>query len=112
MALIQIGSNRRVSALVAASADAEAVAPPAGRTIKGAVVAVDEAAGTVTVLTRTGTVFLVETDDGTVFDRHGDSDAILADFEPGDLVEARIGSDGFANRIATVSGRPARRRWR
>jgi hypothetical protein len=50
-------------------------------------------------------VFLVETDDGTVFNRRGDSDAVLGDFVPGDLVEARIGSDGFANRIATVSSR-------
>jgi hypothetical protein len=106
VALIQIGRDRRVSSLVAASPDAETVAPPAGRTIQGAVVAVDEAAGTVTVLARNGTVFLVETDDGTVFVRNGDTDAVLADFEPGDLVEARIGSDGFANRIATISGRP------
>ena len=106
VALIQIGSNRRVSALVAATADAETVAPPIGRTITGAIVEVDDTAGTATVLTRTGTVFLVETDDGTVFVRNGDSDAILADFEPGDLVEARIGTDGFANRIATVSVRP------
>jgi hypothetical protein len=106
VALIQIGRDRRVSSLVAASADAETVAPPAGRTIQGAVVAADDAAGTMTVLTRTGPVFLVETDDGTVFVRNGDTDALLTDFEPGDLVEARIGSDGFANRIATISGRP------
>ncbi len=106
VALIHIGSNRQVSDLVAATADADTVAPPVGRTITGAVVAVDETAGTATVLSRTGTVFLVETDDGTVFVRNGDSDAVLGDFEPGDLVEARIGSDGLANRIATVSRPP------
>jgi hypothetical protein len=103
VALIRIGSNREVSALVAAGADAEAIESPVGRTIQGAVVEVDETAGTVSVLTRSGTVFLVETDDGTVFNRRGDSDAVLGDFEPGDLVDARIGSDGFANRIATVN---------
>ena len=105
VALIRIGSDREVSALVAASADAEAIDSPVGRTIQGAVVEVDETAGTVSVLTRSGTVFLVETDDGTLFNWRGDSDAVLGDFEPGDLVEARIGSDGFANRIATVNVR-------
>ena len=44
VALIQIGSDRRVSALAAATADAEAVPAPVGRTITGAVVAVDEVA--------------------------------------------------------------------
>ncbi|HVK09358.1 MAG TPA: hypothetical protein VM597_11330 [Gemmataceae bacterium] len=105
VALIRIGSDREISSLVAASADAEAIESPVGRTIQGAVVAVDETAGTVSVLTRSGTVFLVETDDGTLFNRRGDSDAILTDFVPGDLVEARIGSDGFANRIGTVNVR-------
>ena len=65
----------------------------------------DETAGTLSILTRSGTVFLVETDDGTLFNRRGESDALLGDFVPGDLVEARIGSDGFANRIATVNVR-------
>ena len=104
VALIRIGSDRTVSALVAATAGAEGVIPPAGRTIEGAVVAVDRDFGTATILTRNGTVFLVESDDGTVFERFGDRDALLLDFEPGDLVEARIGRDGFANRIGTISG--------
>jgi hypothetical protein len=103
VALIRIGSDREVSALVATTADAETVEPPAGRTIEGAVLAVDETAGTVSVLTRSGTVFLVETDDGTVFNQQGDTDAVLGDFAPGDLVEVRVGTDGLANRIATVS---------
>jgi hypothetical protein len=105
VALIEIGRNRRVSSLVAATSDATATTPPAGRTIQGAVVAADAAAGTVTVLTRTGTVFLVETDDGTRFNRFGDSGATQADFAAGDLVEVRVGRDGIADRIGTIGAK-------
>lgn len=104
--LVRIGSDREVSALVAASAAFdETVAAPAGRTIEGAVVAVNETDGTVTVLTRNGTLFLVETDAGTEFDRNDDEGAVLTDLEVGDLIEARIGDDGVAAKIETTGTR-------
>ncbi|HET6575969.1 MAG TPA: hypothetical protein VFG68_20375 [Fimbriiglobus sp.] len=106
--LVRIGSDREVSAVVAASsAFDETVAPPDGRTVEGAIAAVDETAGTVTVLTRSGTQFLVETDTDTEFERNGDDGAALADFQVGDAVEARIGDDGVAAKIETTGVRSA-----
>src|SRR5262249_37821438 len=85
VALIQTGKTRQVSDRVGASPDATgAIAPTAGSTVRGAVVAVDTTAGTATVLSADGTLFLVETDAGTTFRRNG-STATLADFKAGDL---------------------------
>jgi hypothetical protein len=104
VAVLQLGLNRLVTNLVAvSSADGETTTPSIGRTIEGAVVAVDETAGTLTIMSRNGTLYLIETDDGTVFDRYDlDSETLLTDFQPGDFVAARIGDDGFANRVGTV----------
>ena len=82
-------------------ASGEAVAPPAGRTIEGALVATDETDGTLTILPRNGTLYRVETDDATTFERNNEGDAALAEFLAGDLVKARIGNDGIA---AAVEG--------
>ena len=105
VAVLQIGLNRQVTNLVAvSSADGETTTPSAGRTIEGAVVAMDETAGTLTVMSLNGTLYLVETNDATTFERFGADVTVLTDFQPGDFVEVQIGEDGFATQVETTLG--------
>ena len=80
------------------AAPTAAAPPPAADDSDSVDDAVDDAAGTVTLLSRTGALFLIETDGDTQVKRFGES-AVLADLEAGDFAKAKVGDDGFADKV-------------
>ncbi len=72
-----------------------------GVEFEGSIVAVDAAAGTVSIRTQGGTVVLVRAKATTKIERN-DLHTTLATFQVGDFGEAEVGADGFATKIEAV----------